>query len=113
MFGKNTQSSLKNSTDAVTNNAKMNKKHRQTAKNIAMEKGNPNFEMHVPRSYNLKVLEDQLSPLFLRCHKKYLVNVNSIENIFTKESKIKIGGETLPIGYHYRKTFFDNLMMLK
>ena len=66
-----------------------------------------------PTTVQLKVLEDQLDPVFLRCHKKYLVNVNSIESIFTKDNKIKVDGETLPIGYHYRKTFFENLMMLK
>lgn len=66
-----------------------------------------------PTTVQLKVLEDQLSPLFQRCHKKYLVNVNSIESIFTKDNKIKVGAETLPIGYHYRKPFFENLMMLK
>ncbi len=71
--------------------------------------GNRNY----PTSVQLKVLEEELAPKFLRCHKKFLVNVNSIESIMTKEDKIKIGKELLPIGYAYRKGFLEKLNLLK
>lgn len=61
----------------------------------------------------LKELEILLNPTFLRCHKKYVVNISHIESILPRENKIKIGGELISIGYAYRKLFFDQLCLLK
>lgn len=66
-----------------------------------------------PTSVQLKVLEKSLSPGFLRCHKKYLINIQKIENILVKEDKIQIGEELLPIGYVYRKPFLASLILLR
>lgn len=66
-----------------------------------------------PTSVQLKVLEDELYPEFLRCHKKYLVNIDQIESILLKEGKVKIGDDLLSIGYAYRKDFLKKINLLK
>lgn len=66
-----------------------------------------------PTNVQLKVLEESLGPLFIRCHKKYLVNQELISSINVKEDRIDVGGESLPIGYAYRKAFLDRLNLLK
>ncbi|MGH1437249.1 MAG: LytR/AlgR family response regulator transcription factor [Lewinella sp.] len=71
--------------------------------------GNRNY----PTNVQLKVLSQELNPRFLRCHKKYLINIGSIDSILTKEDKIKIGNELLPIGYAYRKLFLEQLRLMK
>jgi DNA-binding LytR/AlgR family response regulator len=71
--------------------------------------GNRNY----PTNVQLKVLENGLSHNFLRCHKKYLVNIEKIISIKTTESKICLSEGTLPIGYAYRKSFLGRLNLLK
>lgn len=66
-----------------------------------------------PTTVQLKVLEEELVPEFLRCHKKYLINVDQIESIELKQGKVKIGDQLIPIGYAYRKSFLGNLNLLK
>lgn len=66
-----------------------------------------------PTSVQLKVLEEELGPNFLRCHKKFLINVDAIEAIMLKDGKVKIGKELLTVGYAYRKSFLDGLNLLK
>lgn len=66
-----------------------------------------------PTSVQLKVLENELYPEFLRCHKKYLINVNRIESILLREGKVKVENELLPIGYAYRKDFLSAINLLK
>lgn len=66
-----------------------------------------------PTYVQLKILTDELAPNFLRCHNKYLVNVNRIESIQLAESKIKIGGQLLGIGYAHRKDFLQKINLLK
>lgn len=66
-----------------------------------------------PTYVQLKVLTDELVPSFLRCHNKYLVNVNRIESIQLTEGKVKIGGELIPIGYAFRKAFLNGINLLK
>jgi DNA-binding LytR/AlgR family response regulator len=66
-----------------------------------------------PTNVQLKTLEDELFPKFLRIHKSYLVNVDFIQSINTKEDKIELQGEHLPIGYSHRKSFLEQLKLLK
>lgn len=66
-----------------------------------------------PTNVQLKTLEAELFPQFLRIHKSYLVNVDFIHSINTKEDKIELLGEHLPIGYSHRKSFFDHLKLLR
>ena len=66
-----------------------------------------------PTSVQLKVLEEELFPTYLRCHKKYLINTKKIDSILIREDRVMMGEDALPIGYHYRKTFLDNLRVLK
>lgn len=66
-----------------------------------------------PTTVQLKTLASELNPTFQRIHKTYLVNVNFIEQIHPKEATITIAGETLPIGYAYRKKFISAVKLLK
>ncbi len=66
-----------------------------------------------PTNVQLKTLEDELFPKFLRIHKTYLVNVDQIESINTREDKIEVMEENLPIGYGYRHSFLEQLKLLK
>lgn len=61
----------------------------------------------------LKILEEELHPQFLRIHKSYLVNVNAIDSVNPSENTLLVGTETLPIGYTYRKKFFEQIRLLK
>lgn len=71
--------------------------------------GNRNF----PTNVQLKVLEDEFRNTFARIHKSYLINIEFAESINPRESTITLGGESLPIGYAFRKLFFDRLKLLK
>lgn len=66
-----------------------------------------------PTNVQLKTLEEELYPQFLRIHKTYLINVAFIESINLKESRVEIAEENLPIGYAYRKDFVEQLKLLK
>lgn len=66
-----------------------------------------------PTNVQLKTLEEELFPKFLRIHKTYLINVAFIESINLRESRIEIAEENLPIGYAYRKDFVEKLKLLK
>lgn len=66
-----------------------------------------------PTNVQLKTLEEELFPKFLRIHKTYLINVAFIESINLKESRIEVVEENLPIGYAYRKDFVEQLKLLK
>jgi DNA-binding LytR/AlgR family response regulator len=66
-----------------------------------------------PTNTQLKTLEEKLNPYFLRCHKKYLINIDKIDSIFIKDDKVKLGSEILPIGYVYRKPFLGSLDLLR
>ena len=66
-----------------------------------------------PTSVQLKTLEDELFPKFLRIHKSYLVNVDFIDAINTRDDKVEVMGESLPIGYSHRKAFLEQLKLLK
>jgi DNA-binding LytR/AlgR family response regulator len=66
-----------------------------------------------PTNVQLKTLEEELFPRFLRIHKTFLVNLSHIDSIHLKENKVEIAGELLPIGYVYRKEFMEQLKLLK
>jgi DNA-binding LytR/AlgR family response regulator len=66
-----------------------------------------------PTNVQLKTLEDELFPKFLRIHKSYLVNVDFIDAINTRDDKVEVMGESLPIGYSHRKAFLEQLKLLK
>lgn len=67
-----------------------------------------------PTSIQLKTLQDELYELgFMRIHKSYLVNTRLIETINPGEATVLVNGETLPIGYAYRKSFLSALKLLK
>lgn len=67
-----------------------------------------------PTSIQLKVLEEELQKLgFIRIHKSYLVNIKQIEAVNPRDSTITVAGETLPIGYTYRKPLLEMLNLLK
>lgn len=66
-----------------------------------------------PINVLLKALEKELQPIFIRLHKTYLVNINFIDQINPKDDTINIAGETLPIGYTYRRRFLKQVKLLK
>jgi DNA-binding LytR/AlgR family response regulator len=68
---------------------------------------------NLPTNVQLKILEKELHPKFIRIHKTYLVNIKYIDTIHLKEDKVEIIGEQLPIGLSYRKDFLDQLKLLK
>ena len=70
-------------------------------------------QRNFPTSVQLKTLEQEFSPPFVRIHKSYLVNVKFIEAINPGEAAVMVNGETLPIGYAYRKPFFEQIHLLK
>jgi DNA-binding LytR/AlgR family response regulator len=61
----------------------------------------------------LQMLEENLGDQFIRIHKSYMINISYIEAIQPNESSVMIGGETLPIGYAYRKSFFNRIKLLR
>ena len=70
-------------------------------------------QRNFPTSVQLKTLEKDFAPIFLRIHKSYLVNVKMIESLNPGESTLVVGGQMLPIGYAYKKVFFEQLQLLK
>lgn len=65
-----------------------------------------------PTNTHLKILEEVLQGNFIRIHKTYLVNIHHIEAIHTSENNVSIGGQKLPIGSSYRKTFLNRMPLL-
>lgn len=70
-------------------------------------------ERQYATAVQIKVLAQSLRPLFVRCHRKFLVNVNHIDYILPKEDKVKVGNELLPIGHTYRKQFLAQIHFLR
>lgn len=66
-----------------------------------------------PTSIQLKKLELELNSMFVRIHKSYLVNKKLIESINTKEGKVEIAGESLPIGHKYKNNLYETIRLLK
>ena len=61
----------------------------------------------------MQTLENALQERFIRIHKSYLINIKCIEAIQPNESSVVIAGESLPIGYAYRKSFFNRIKLLR
>lgn len=70
-------------------------------------------QRNFPTSVQLKTLESEFSRYFFRIHKSYLVNINFIETIKPGEGIVIAGGETLPLGYAYRKSFLGRLILFR
>jgi two-component system response regulator AlgR len=70
-------------------------------------------ERNYPTSVQLKTLEEEFADLFVRIHKTYLVNFKFIESLQTKDNSVIVAGESLPVGYAYRKQFFSRLQILR
>ena len=62
---------------------------------------------------SLKVINERNLPSFIRIHKSYIINLNYINSILTKDSKIKIKDQVLPIGNSFREKFFNRVNLLK
>jgi len=70
-------------------------------------------QRNYPTNVQLKTLEEEFFHIFARSHKTYLVNINLIESIQPKDNTLIIGGDTLSIGYSYRKNFLERLNLLR
>lgn len=68
---------------------------------------------NIPISSNLKTLTIELKEHFERVHKKYLININRIERIKTKENVVAIDDEHIPIGHAYKKTLLHRIPLLR
>lgn len=66
-----------------------------------------------PVNVQLKILEETFANAFVRIHRTYLVNISHIEAVNPKEGTIMVAGETLPIGYAYRRDFMEGLKLLR
>jgi DNA-binding LytR/AlgR family response regulator len=66
-----------------------------------------------PVNVQLKVLEDTFTNSFVRIHRTYLVNIAHIEAVNPREGTIHVAGETLPIGYAYRRDFMEGLRLMR
>jgi two-component system response regulator LytT len=66
-----------------------------------------------PTSIQLKTLEEDLKPTFLRIHKSYLINTKYIDEINPTEGTVIINGEILPIGNTYKRFFLEKMHFLK
>lgn len=66
-----------------------------------------------PTTVQLKTLAEELHPMFIRTHKAYLVNLGFVTAIHPGDSAIEVAGETLPLGYAYRKYFMDSLRLIR
>jgi DNA-binding LytR/AlgR family response regulator len=71
--------------------------------------GNRNIQLHV----SLKAINERDLPSFIRIHKSYIVNLNYIDSILKKDSKVRIKCEALPIGNSFRESFFKRINPLK
>jgi DNA-binding LytR/AlgR family response regulator len=70
-------------------------------------------QRNYPTNVQLKTLEEEFAALFVRIHKTYLVNVQHIDSIHPRDNSVVVVGESLPIGYAYRKSFFNRLKLLR
>ncbi len=70
-------------------------------------------QRNFPTSVQLKTIAEEFHPTFIRIHKSYLVNIKMVTDIRPGESTLQVNGETLPIGYAYKKTFFEQIPLLK
>lgn len=68
---------------------------------------------NLPTNTQLKTLEKELPANFQRIHKTYLINIDYIEQIKTKQDVVVICNEALPIGYTYKKEFLNKVHILK
>ena len=58
----------------------------------------------------LREILDQLSPNFIRIHKSYAVNINSISVV--QHSCVSVGDKQIPVGDMYRKTLLEKITFL-
>lgn len=59
---------------------------------------------------SLRRLSDQLpDTLFVRVHRKFIVNINLVENINLTKGVLKIFGKTIPIGLRFRSALLQRL----
>lgn len=70
-------------------------------------------DRNLPTSVQLKTLTNELPSNFHRIHKTYLVNVDHIEQIKIKDESVVINGESIPIGYTFKKGFLNKVKILK
>jgi hypothetical protein len=70
-------------------------------------------DRNYPTNVKLKAIEEFFSWCFVRIHRTYLVNINSIDSVKTRDNAILVGGELLPVGQYYRKQLMDRLLMFK
>ena len=78
-------------------------------KSVYARISNRNF----PLTSKLKELESTFSPLFLRVHKSYMVNVKKVDKFDVSDSNLIVNGQTIPIGYIYRKKVYHEFNFLK
>lgn len=70
-------------------------------------------DKHYSTNISLKDLEQQLLNFdFVRVHRGYLINLNHVETINTKQSQIIVNGNLIPIGQSYRKQLLERVNLL-
>lgn len=64
------------------------------------------------REINFSTLQEQLTGDFVQCHKKYIVNVNYIDNYDKQSRFLRIGSHSIPVSRTYKMTL-ENLLQSK
>ena len=64
---------------------------------------------HALRSSLIKVVEKMPSDIFIRVHKRYLVQAAKIEKIDTADKELFIGNQAIPLGRTYKEVLLKRL----
>jgi DNA-binding LytR/AlgR family response regulator len=67
----------------------------------------------LPIKLSIQDLAATMPGYFIRIHRSYIVNVNHIKQIRTKEKEVLVGDTQLPIGYKYKQGLFRKIHLLK
>ena len=64
------------------------------------------------RDFNLTSLMGLLGNNFYRCHKKYIVNINMIDNFDFTCCRAELGEHVIPVGRTYKEELMENMPFL-
>lgn len=65
----------------------------------------------ISRGVSLNDLWNQLTKEFIQCHKKYIINLNSVISYTKSNAYINVNGTILPVSRTYKSTLEDALCM--
>ena len=69
-----------------------------------------NIDKLETKDYTLNTISSSLSPQFIQCHRRYIVNSNYIENCDFTNNYVQINNHSIPIGRTYRNNLKNILL---